>query len=345
MEDKDMPKAKKEDTGKGVVLKKLRNITCPYTGVRMISGSEMSRIEEKLKEDKSIREKLFLLSKYARVMQPVEHYVYDRIINFLDSNPDKGLMDFFSGNYEYHLIKLKLEELKVIDSVDTKSTLLSAQTQMELRKETANCRNQILSSGPDVFFKRKSFLTSLGSIKARNPYEARVLSDLMNLALFLPTSGSSKNAFMVKYSRREENEILRRLILGSVATIEHVKPHSLGGVNELSNFMLTSNNGNKYRENLPLSVYLDRNPGIPEYCQIYINEIIDNINKGKLKGNECYPYTISRTLFDESEGRILLDLSGYRLSEFEATEMEKRHWDEYAGNADIKESDKRPLGQ
>ena len=324
MENNNKPKTKKEDTGKGVVLKKLRNITCPYTGVRMISGSEMNRIEEKLKEDKSTREKLFLLSKYARVMQPVEHYVYDRIINFLDSNPDKGLMDFFSGNYEYHLVKLKLEELKVIDSVDTKSTLLSAQTQMELRKETTDCRNQILNSGTDeVFFKRKSFLTSLGSIKARNPYEARVLSDLMNLALFLPTSGSSKNAFIVKYSRREENEILRRFILGSVATIEHVKPHSLGGANELSNFMLTSNNGNKYRENLPLSVYLDRNPGIPEYCQIYINEIIDNINKGRLKGNECYPYTISKTLFDESEGRILLDLSGYSLSEFEATEMEK----------------------
>ena len=56
-------------------------------------------------------------------------------------------------------------------------------------------------------------------------------------------------------------------------------------------------------------------------------------------------FLLKSTLFDESEGRILLDLSGYRLSEFEATEMEKLHRDEYAGNADIKESDKRPRGQ
>ena len=329
MENNDKHATAKEDTGKGVVLKRLRNIACPYTGVPMISGSEMGRIEEKLKECKSLKEKLFLLSGYAKNMQPVEHHVFDHIINFLDSNPDKGLMDFFTGNYEYHLVKLKLEELKVIDSVDTRSTLLSVQTQMELRKETTDCRNQILNSGTDeVFFKRKSFLTSLGNISARNPYEGRVLSDIMNLALFLPTSGSSVDAFIVKYSRREENEILRRIILGSVATIEHVKPHSKGGDNELSNFLLASNNGNKYRENLPLSVYLDRNPGIPEYCQIYIDEIIDYIHKGELKGNECYPYTISRTLFDESEGRILLDLSGYRISESEATELEKTNRDQ-----------------
>ena len=30
------------DTGKGTVLKRLSNITCPYTGIRMISGGAMT---------------------------------------------------------------------------------------------------------------------------------------------------------------------------------------------------------------------------------------------------------------------------------------------------------------
>ncbi len=311
------------DTGKGNVLKRLKNITCPYTGIRMISGAEMNRIEARLKECSNIREKLYLLSRYSKNMQPVERHVYDHVTYFLDSYPEKSMKDFFLSSYSHHLTKLKLEEFKVIDSVDTRSALLSAQTQLELRMETTSCRDRILNSSRDVFFKRKNFLMSLKSIRARNPYEERVLSEIMDLALFLPTSGSSESAFIIKYSERDEDEVLRRLMIGSVATIEHVRPHSLGGVNQISNFLLVSNNGNKYRENIPLSVYIDRNPGIPEYCQTYIDEIISSIHGGGLKGNEGYPYKIKKTLFEESEGRILLDLSGYRISEAEAEALEK----------------------
>lgn len=303
-------------------LKRLKNITCPYTGIRMISSAEMNRIEERFKGCKNTREKLFLLSRYGKNMQPVEHRIYDHISYFMDSNPRKDLMDFFSGNYEDHLAKLKLEEFKVLDTVDTRSALLSSRTQLDLRRETTRCREQILNSSREVFFKRKNFLKALSAISAKNPYEERVLSEIRNLALFLPTSASSESAFIIKYSNRDEQEILRRLMIGSVATIEHVKPHSRGGSSTISNFLVVSNNGNRYRENVPLSVYIDRNPSIPEYCQIQIGEIINSIHNGELKGNESYPYKIKKTLFEESEGRILLDLSDYKFSERDCERLE-----------------------
>ena len=302
------------DTTKGNILKRLRNITCPYTGIRMISGSTMNRIETKLGECRNIKEKLFLLSRYASHMQPVEHRVFDHIVYFIDSNPDMGLSDFFSANYDYHLAKLRLEEFRVIDSVDARSSMLSTATQLELRRETTNCRSRILNNGNDSVFRRRSFLSALENITAQNPYEERVLSEIKNLALFLPTSGSSEHAFMVKYTVRTEDDVLKRLLSGSIATIEHIRPHSMGGKNELSNFMLVSRNGNKYRENNPLSAYIDRNPNIPEYCQIQVNEIIEAIRKGALKGNEDYPFKLKETLFNESEGRILLDLSAIECS-------------------------------
>ena len=312
------------DTGKGTVLKRLSNITCPYTGIRMISGGAMIRLESKIDECTNLRDKIYLLSRYARNMQPVEHRIFDHITYFLDSYPDRGLSDFFASNYEDCLSKLKLEEFRVIDNVDRKSTLLSSQTQLALRSETINCRSLILDSSEKVFFKRKSFLYALENIKAKNPYEERVLSEIRDLALFLPTSGSSENAFIVKYSRRQERDVLIRLLIGSVATIEHVRPHSMGGKDTISNFLLVSNNGNKYRENIPLSVYIDRNPSIPEYCQTQIEEIISSIHRGAMKGNETYPYQIKKTLFEESEGRILLDLSSYRYSEKKAQELERQ---------------------
>ncbi len=313
------------DTGKGNALKRLRNITCPYTGIRMISGSAMNRIVEKLNACRNLREKLNILSRYAGYMQPVEHRIYDHIVYYTDSNPNTGIAEMLASRFSEHLAKLRLEEFKVMDRVDTESALLSPLTQMELRKVTTESRRRILNNSEgDLFFKRKGFLTALGEIRPSNPYEERVLSGIRNLALFLPTSGSSENAFIVKYSRREEEDVLKRLLIGSVATIEHVKPHSMGGKDLISNFLLVSNNGNKYRENLPLSAYIDRHPGIPEYCQFHIEEIITAIHNGAMKGNETYPYKIKKTLFDESEGRILLDISSYRISEEEAAELENQ---------------------
>ncbi|MBP5756061.1 MAG: hypothetical protein J6W39_00595, partial [Spirochaetales bacterium] len=63
---------------------------------------------------------------------------------------------------------------------------------------------------------------------------------------------------------------------------------------------------------------------IPEYCQTQIEEIISSIHRGAMKGNESYPYQIKNTLFEESEGRILLDLSSYRYSEKKAQELERQ---------------------
>lgn len=313
------------DTGKGNALKRLRNITCPYTGIRMISGSTMNRVMEKIDACGNLREKLNILSRYAGYMQPVEHRIYDHLVFFIDSNPGMGIADMLASRLSEHLAKLRLEEFKVMDRVDTESVILSPQTQMELRKVTTESRRRILNNNVgEPFFKRKGFLSALGEIKPSNPYEDRVLGGIMNLALFLPTSASSENAFVVKYSRREEEDILRRFLIGSVATIEHVKPHSTGGKDVISNFLLVSNNGNKYRENLPLSAYIDRNPGIPEYCQFHIEEVITAIHNGAMKGNESYPYKIKKTLFEESEGRILLDISSYGISEEKAAELEKQ---------------------
>ncbi len=313
------------DTGKGNALKRLKNITCPYTGIRMISGSEMNRIEQKLSQLPNVKDKIYFLSRYAKNMQSVEHRIFDHISYYLDSNPNKGILDYFYSIRNECLTKLKLEEFNVIDQVDMKSALLSADTQLSLRKETTKCRAQILDNSSDIFFKRKSFLVALEGIEVKNPYEERVMNEIRNLALYLPTSGSSENAFVVKYVRRGEAEILRRLIIASVATIEHVRPHSTGGKDVISNFLMVSNNGNKYRENIPLTVYIDRNPDIPEYCQTHINEIINAIYKGNLRGNEGYPYKIKKTLFEESEGRILLDISSYRISMETAEQMEEEY--------------------
>ena len=144
------------------------------------------------------------------------------------------------------------------------------------------------------------------------------MSNIKNKALFLPTSESSRNAFVVKYSKRSQTEIIRRIFIASTGSIEHVTPASNGGLNTIGNFLLTTASGNRYRENMPMCEYIKRHPKIPQYMQMYIDDIIREIHKGNLQGNETYPYKIKKKLYEESCGRIMISLSKYKYTEEEA---------------------------
>ncbi len=61
----------------------------------------------------------------------------------------------------------------------------------------------------------------------------------------------------------------------------------------------------------------------PRVLQLQIEEIISSIHKGALRGSETYPYKIRRTLSEESETRIMLNLSNYQIPEAKAEELEK----------------------
>ena len=104
---------------------------------------------------------------------------------------------------------------------------------------------------------------------------------------------------------------------------EHIIPSSLGGMNTIGNFLLTTASGNRYRENMPLVEYIKRFPKIPLYMQMYIDDIIREIHQGELEGNETYPYKVKKKLMAESDGRIMISLSKYKYSEEEAIQAVK----------------------
>ena len=89
----------------------------------------------------------------------------------------------------------------------------------------------------------------------------------------------------------------------------------------MGDFLLTTASGNRYRENMPLCEYIKRHPKIPQYMQMYIDDIIREIHAGNLVGNETYPYKIKKRLAEESAGLIMISLSKYKYSETEAAEM------------------------
>ncbi len=304
-------------TSAGKPLRKLKNITCPYRGIKIITSETIKPFENGLKKCHTAQEAILLLSKYQDSMLPVEKAIFAIFKDFSHLNPDDDLQNCLQMIKINCLTKLKLEELEVLDDVDYLTRKLSPQTALKIRGKTTKCRQIILANSKHDTFKRKTFLSSLEEI-IPNENEKEIFSDIKNKALFLPTSESSRNAFVVKYSKRQQTEIVRRIFIASTGSIEHITPASMGGLNTIGNFLLTSASGNRYRENMPLYEYIKRYPKIPEFTQLYINDIIREIHEGRFLGNETYPYKIKKKLFEESEGRIIISLANYKYSEIEA---------------------------
>lgn len=318
-------------TSAGKPLKQLVDITCPYRGVKVIPGTVCKVFDRALEHCTGAKEIVYLLSRYSKHFLPTEKSIFAIFKDFSELNPKDSLENCLRMMYTSCLTKLKLEEFEVLDKVDQMSRKLSPATALRLREKTTKCRSIILNDSERDCFKRKTFLVSLDEIHP-NENEREIFERIRNQALFLPTSGSSKNAFVVKYAQRSQQEAARRIFIGSTGSLEHITPDSKGGANAIGNFLLTTADGNRYRENMPLPAYIQRHPNIPNYMQMYIDDVIRNIHEGKLKGNETYPYKIKQKLKDESNGRIMLSLSKYAYTEQEAKQLVREYetrWHKY----------------
>ncbi len=316
-------------TSAGKPLRKLKGITCPYRGIKIIPSDTIKHFEKGLKKCHTAADAVKLLQPYQANMLPVEKAIFAIFKDFILFNPDGNLQDCLQMIKANSLTRLKLEEMEVLDDVDILTRKLSPQTALLIRAKTTKCRQIIISDSKRDTFKRKTFLNSLEEI-CPHENEREIFSDIKNKALFLPTSESSRNAFIVKYSTRKQQEIVRRLFIASTGSIEHITPASLGGLNTIGNFLLTSASGNRYRENMPLCEYIKRHPQIPQYMQTYIDDIIEEIHSGNLQGHETYPYKVKKRLMEESQGRIMISLSAYKYTEEQAAlavEKYEHRWD------------------
>ena len=307
-------------TKKGDVLKELDNITCPYSGVKMLSSKKMDKIERELNLCSNIHERMDALEPYQKCMQNLEKRVYTILKGYEINYPDRTMNDCLNELKPQCLAELRIDEFKVLDEVDSISNRLDATTALEVRKITTDARKKILEDKEDQIFKRKDLLAQIHDV-TEGCKNQEIVEEMWAIANKLPRSSNNFNAFVVKYANRSPQEIATRLLRPSTASIEHIRPanpHSdeiESGENDLTNFMLVSRDWNSGRGNTPLPEFIQDHPNIPRYSQMYINDIMKSIKKGKLLDCDWYPYIIKETLYQESDGLIDLDLSRYHISE------------------------------
>lgn len=310
-------KSKGAKTKAGDCLKELDNITCPYSGVKMISGSKMDRLEVKLEHCNNIHERLDILEKHKQCMQKLEKTMFNIFKGYAINNPNGSLNECLQEMKPESLAMLRIEELKVLDAIDKISNKIEPKTALEIRRVTTNARKIILEDKQDQIFKRKDILTSLYNITKDYPNQ-EIVAEMWTTANKLPKSTTNIDAFVVKYANRDPHEIAARLLRPSVASIEHITPKSIKPDHTLANFMLASRDWNSDRSSTPLAEYIEEHPNIPRNCQRYADDIIRSIHHGRLQDCHWYPYMLKEKLYNESDGIIFISLSKYNIPEGEA---------------------------
>lgn len=131
-----------------------------------------------------------------------------------------------------------------------------------------------------ITFSNKEFMEELVKRQLAGISKTPLYYKMVNIANKLPNSTSNNNSFVVKHRYSDSDTIGYKLLEPSIATLEHVKPKSQGGADEIWNWVLACKADNNERGSIPQYLYMNKwnlkNP------QVFFNDIIKLSNEEHL---------------------------------------------------------------
>ena len=232
------------------VLKGLRNVRCVYCGQETLIHKQIQEFAKHASELKDRKLSRYLFS-YETYMKDNEKQVLFFIHDAIEKFPNRDLKDIFQMMFPYHIKRLEAHQQRVLTNIggltkgftyhDRDMTLNFVQKGLE----------EIKKSGGKKHFKKNEFLTEFYDLRNNfeNPQSYLFVREKISA---MPSTYTSTDAFIVKYSRKTNQEISSRLLTPSQSTLEHLDPKSEGGTNELSNLVIACGKDNSTRRSAPL---------------------------------------------------------------------------------------------
>ena len=300
--------------------KGLRGLNCPCCGIKMLYNRDLNRALA-LPPDAPSKDVIAVLNNYKDNMHETENNVFYMLKYLSKRYPKENLRQLLDKVRPRHLDMLLDEEKRVIGRIRAVGSFLN-ETEQEKLDNTLFEAEAFLKGDYDNVFARRVFIGKIGDVTS-NFEEKDIADTIFEISHELPRAGTSVSAFIVKFSQknpktgveRNSHDIIKGLLLPSMATVEHVKARSPlapngGGENKLSNYILECARDNNMRECMPFRDFVKKHPKFfGQHLQRYIDAIIAKLNRGELQGFENYPLQISRTLRRQTKGQIKLDIS------------------------------------
>ena len=217
-----------------------------------------------------------------------------------------------AGKLEYETNESTIEhQKKTIDFMRkiVKTSILKDKPQLMALFDNAEGRlnhKKIL-----IPFSRKNFIYDLDTLLENLPDE-KIKKKMHDIAERLPTSREYTSAYIMKYKNESSEKIVYRLLWPFLASVEHILPKSCGGADAMSNFGGATTRANSDRLSIPFVEQMKKNPKVKQYCQNYVDRLIELANNGIFASNHIsvkYIKDFKRTIFTESNRQIILDIS------------------------------------
>ena len=273
-------------------LRDLRGVSCAYCGQTMLTLHQIIDYSQKMSSLKG--KKLFtFLTNLEPMMKPNELAATRLIKEEVKKNPHDNIKGIFEKMFPTYVEKLEKQQKSVLNEIKNMAVNFSTADRELVLAQIERGIKGVEQKSDLRHFKRNKYLTEIYLLKDKfqNPAD---FEKIVAKTSSMPTTHTSIAAFIVKYSRKSPFEIGVRLLSPNQATIEHLKPRSLGGKNELPNLILACGHDNSSRSSQPLDVMVGLEKNLPEYFRTLkkslakklpvqefkkVNEYIDNVKK------------------------------------------------------------------
>ena len=296
------------------------NLPCPCCGFLMMHPKLFDKISSVITDVP--QDSINLLQHFQNYMHPVERQIFNMIVGVNKKHPNMDFYDILNKKLPTAEKALVLKQTSILSEISliARDNLPEGEFNNFLKIiDQAYKKILIKSNDKKTSFGQKKFILeleeffkkiSMSDSAIQEDALANVKQKMLNCAYNLPTSYNSIEAFIVKYSKSKYNHksIAMRLLSGSEATIEHIRPENCGGKTEYSNLILECAMDNHKRHHDDLSQQVSENPQMLSSIQKHFNKLI-NLSRQR-KVDKSYISEIAMTYYKLSSGLIDVDVSG-----------------------------------
>ena len=290
-------------------IKDMHNVHDPYSDVVMISKSKFKRIKELLGTSESAKDMINVLNSCKQHMFPEgEAKVYDILISDAEKlsktkkykHKDVTFSDILTERLSESKQNLIDQQKAVIDRMRS----YGSENFDKAEKALLNEKLQVIESeiAKDTF----RIKPSVGLL--RELYgeigDSKKVDKLIEMTEAFPNCATSADAFIVKNAQKSSKDIAEALLSPAQASVEHVRPQSIGGESVGGNYIAASKRMNNLRGSMSYKEFIQKFPNIPECTQKYFDDIIKKVNGSQIPDVAAYIFDVKDTLKKESEGLI-----------------------------------------
>lgn len=289
-------------------LRNIPNLTCACCGKKMINERDFAKLKAKDYEGPA-QQVLKKLNPYSKDMRPTEKTVYNLLKRAANKDPNADLHTLINKRYYYHLGRLEVKQLNIINKAIALDLNLNEKSKAELDKTMQAVRYILFVEAKEQPQKRSRIIAEFRKLRKNSDEKAKI-DQMLEILKSLPTSKDDVDAFMTKYTKRGNREIGQRLMSPSLPTLDHIKPAKNSGKDDFSNLIVMCEKCNSSRGHIPYTDWFLIHPEMPKNIQKNINKVISEINTGHLQGFDDYPAAIKETLENLKDSTLFLDISG-----------------------------------